>query len=96
MTNNLNVDKFRNSDPIPQAKTIAEWEAAGINKQPAWCYYDNDASNGEKYGKLYNWFAVNDTRGLAPIGYHIPTNKEWSLFVSYGTFKKWEGTFINY
>jgi uncharacterized protein (TIGR02145 family) len=83
MTKNLNVDKFRNGDPIPQAKTDAEWEAAGENKQPAWCYYDNDTANGAKYGKLYNWFAVNDSRCLAPAGYHIPTDAEWTTLENY-------------
>lgn len=83
MTNNLNVDKFRNGDPIPEAKTNAEWVEAGKKKQPAWCYYDNDPSNGTKYGKLYNWYAVNDSRGLAPKGYHIPTNKDWGILTEY-------------
>ena len=49
---NLNVDRFRNGDPIPQAKTKEEWKRAGVNKQPAWCYYNNDPKNGESYGKL--------------------------------------------
>jgi uncharacterized protein (TIGR02145 family) len=78
MTKNLNVDKFRNGDPIPQAKTPEEWETAGKNKQPAWCYYDYDPANGAKYGKLYNWYAVNNIRGLAPMGYHIPTDADWT------------------
>jgi uncharacterized protein (TIGR02145 family) len=86
MTKNLNVDKFRNGDPIPQAKTDAEWEAAGENQQPAWCYYDNNPSNGEKYGKLYNLYAVNDSRGLAPVGYHIPTDEEWKILEKYLDF----------
>lgn len=43
------------------------------------CYYDNDPKNGTKYGKLYNWCAVNDARGLAPAGYHIPTDKGWTV-----------------
>jgi uncharacterized protein (TIGR02145 family) len=77
MTKNLNVDKFRNGDPIPEAKSKEEWEKAGDNKQPAWCYYNNDPSNGALYGKLYNWYAVNDSRGLAPQGWHIPTDEEW-------------------
>ena len=77
MSENLNVDKFRNGDPIPEAKTDEEWKKAGENGEPAWCYYDNDPANGEKYGKLYNWFAVNDSRGLAPVGYHIPSDAEW-------------------
>ena len=76
MTSNLDVDRFRNGDPIPQAKTAAEWRAASDNKQPAWCYYNNDPANGGIYGKLYNWYAVNDPRGLAPAGYHIPSSAE--------------------
>ena len=45
----------------------------------AWCYYENKTAKGTTYGKLYNWFAVNDTRGLAPKGYHIPTDAEWTI-----------------
>ena len=78
MAANLNVSTFRNGDLIPQATSDAEWKAADENKQPAWCYYDNDAKNGAKYGKLYNWYAVNDPRGLAPAGYHVPTDAEWT------------------
>jgi len=83
MTKNLDVSTFRNGDPIPQAKTDAEWERAGNNRQPAWCYYDNDPANGAKYGKLYNWYAVNDSRGLAPKGWHVPTDEEWTQLTDY-------------
>jgi len=83
MTKNLNVSTFRNGDPIPQAKTNEEWEKAGENKEPAWCYYENDPANGAKYGKLYNWYAVSDSRGLAPVGYHIPSDAEWEKLVDY-------------
>jgi uncharacterized protein (TIGR02145 family) len=83
MTENLNVDQFRNGDLIPEAKTETEWELAGKNEQPAWCYYDNDPMNGEKYGKLYNWYAVNDSRGLAPKGYHVPSDFEWTTLTTY-------------
>ena len=78
MAENLNVSTFRNGDPIPQAKTNKEWELAGKNKQPAWCYYDNDPKNELKYGKLYNWYAISDYRGLAPEGWHIPANFEYN------------------
>lgn len=78
MSSNCDVDKFRNGAPIPHAKTKEEWVSAGENKQPAWCYYENDPENGQKYGKLYNWFAVNDPRGLAPEGWHVPSDKEWT------------------
>jgi len=80
---NLNVSTFRNGDPIPQAKTVEEWKRAAENKQPAWCYYGNDPANGAKYGKLYNWYAVSDSRGLAPVGYHIPSDAEWTKLEDY-------------
>lgn len=83
MTKNLEVDEFRNGDPIPQAKSAAQWVKAGENHQPAWCYYKNNPKNGKKYGKLYNWYAVNDLRGLAPNGYHIPTDAEWTVLTDY-------------
>jgi len=83
MAENLNVEKFRNGDPIPEAKTDEEWEKAGKNEEPAWCYYDNDPSNGTKYGKLYNWYAVNDPRGLAPEGWKISSDEEWSVLSTY-------------
>ena len=82
MTENLNVSTFRNGDPIPEAKTKEEWESAGTNHQPAWCYYDNDPKNGAKYGKLYNWYAVIDSRGLAPEGWHVPSDAEWTTLKS--------------
>ena len=80
---NLDVATFRNGDAIPEAKTNEEWQAAGVNKRPAWCYYNNDPKNGTNYGKLYNWYAVNDARGLAPVGYHIPTDTEWTKLSDY-------------
>jgi uncharacterized protein (TIGR02145 family) len=83
MSENLSVDKFRNGDLIPEAKTDAEWKRAGENKQPAWCYYQNDPKNGTIYGKLYNWFAVNDPRGLAPEGWHVPTDAEWGVLSNF-------------
>jgi uncharacterized protein (TIGR02145 family) len=79
MSENLNSSKFRNGDKINEAKTIEEWNSACQNKQPVWCYYDNDPSNGTNFGKLYNWYAVTDSRGLAPKGWHVPNNKEWII-----------------
>jgi uncharacterized protein (TIGR02145 family) len=83
MSENLNVNHFRNGDQIPEAKTDEEWIKAGDNKQPAWCYYDNDPKNGETYGKLYNWYAVIDSRGLAPLGWRIPVKSDWSYLIDY-------------
>src|SRR5690349_3178457 len=73
MTDNLTVSQFRNGDPVKQARTFAEWKKAGESKQPAWCYYQNNTTYGSQLGKLYNWYAVNDPRGLAPAGWHIAT-----------------------
>ena len=80
---NLNVERFRNGDLIPQAKTDAEWETAGYEGKPVWCYYENNAQNNKKYGKLYNWYAVNDPRGLAPDGWHIPNKNEWTTLIKH-------------
>ena len=82
-TKNLDVATFRNGDAIPQAKTEKKWQAAGDNKQPAWCYYKNKTVNGTKYGKLYNWYAVNDARGIAPAGWHVPTDQEWTVLSTF-------------
>ena len=78
MKMNLDVDAFRNGDPIPEAKTKEEWERAEKEKKPSWCYYNNDPAYGEVYGKIYNWWAVNDSRGLAPEGWRIPLPSEWN------------------
>lgn len=75
---NLDVSTFRNGDAIHEAKTAEEWKQAGTEKSPAWCYYNNDPANGTKYGKLYNFYAIKDPRGLAPNGWHIPTDAEWT------------------
>lgn len=77
MTENLNAGSFRNGDPIPEAKTDEEWRKAGEEGRPAWCYYENKAENGSKYGRLYNWYAITDKRELAPEGWHISSDAEW-------------------
>jgi len=78
---NLNVSTYRNGDVIPQVTDPTEWANLTTG---AWCYYDNDGpANNNTYGKLYNWYAVNDPRGLAPEGYHIPTDNEWTTLTDY-------------
>jgi uncharacterized protein (TIGR02145 family) len=71
---NLDVTTYRNGDPIPEVQDPTAWAALTTG---AWCYYDNDPLNGEIYGKLYNNYALNDPRGLAPDGYRIPTYDEY-------------------
>lgn len=73
-TKNLDVTTYRNGDPIPQVTNPTEWKNLTTG---AWCYYNNDPATGAVYGKLYNWYAVNDPRGLAPTGWHVPTDAEW-------------------
>ena len=81
MAENLNVDRFRNGDPIPEAKTKEEWINAIKTKQPAWCYLDNKPENGLKFGKLYNWYAVKDQRGIAPEGWHVSLYSDWKQII---------------
>lgn len=74
LAENLNVEHYRNGDIIPQVQDGAEWKKLNTG---AWCYYKNDTAIGKTFGKLYNWYAVNDPRGLAPDGWHIPGYTEW-------------------
>ena len=74
-TKNLDVTTYRNGEVIPQVKDANAW--ANL-RTGAWCYYENNTANGSSYGKLYNWYAVNDPRGLAPKGHHIPSDAEWT------------------
>jgi uncharacterized protein (TIGR02145 family) len=76
---NLNVSKYRNGDLIPQVTDQTAWAALTTG---AWCYYSNNTANGPVYGKLYNWYAVVDPRGLAPTGYHIPSDAEWTILTT--------------
>jgi uncharacterized protein (TIGR02145 family) len=76
---NLDVAFYRNGDSIPQVSDPTAWAALTTG---AWCYYNNDPLQGNKYGKLYNWYAVNDSRGLAPQGWHIPSDAEWTTLTT--------------
>ena len=81
ITKNLDVHTFRNGDAILEATNKEEWQNAGENKTAAFCNYDFDSEIGKVYGKLYNWYAVNDPRGLAPKGWHIPSDAEWTILI---------------
>src|SRR5436190_23369500 len=93
MIKNLDVSTYRNGDPIPEVTDPSQW--AGLTTG-AWCYYENNSANGTIYGKLYNWYAVNDPRGLAPLGWHVPSDEELTtltsclggVFVAGGTMKE--------
>jgi uncharacterized protein (TIGR02145 family) len=74
MSTNLKVTHYRNGDPIPRVTDSATWANLTTG---AYCEYDNDTNNGNDYGLLYNWYAVNDSRGLAPEGWRIPTRDDF-------------------
>jgi uncharacterized protein (TIGR02145 family) len=80
MAENLKTTHYRNGDPIPNITEKATWATLTTG---AWCNYDNNAANGIKYGHLYNWFAVIDNRNIAPTGWHVPTDAEWTTLVDY-------------
>ncbi len=74
MLKNLNVDHYRNGDLISEEQDATAWSYL---KTGAWCYYYNDPVNGLIYGKLYNWYAVNDSRGIAPEGWNVASEYDW-------------------
>ena len=80
MTKNLAVSRYRNGDKIPQVTDPAAWAALTTG---AWCWYNNDSAIGAVYGRLYNWYAVHDPRGLAPIGWHVPSDLEWDTLSTF-------------
>jgi len=82
MASNLNVTHFLNGDIIPQATTDEEWAAAAKEGKPAWCYYNNDTAKAG-YGKLYNYYAIIDKRGIAPKGFHVPTVANYQELVRF-------------
>lgn len=88
MAENLNVDRFRNGDLIPRSLTLDEFKQAIDNEKPAWCYYNNDSTYGAKYGRLYNWWAINDPRGIAPEGWKVPSYEDFKILIAYLGGKK--------
>ena len=75
MAENLKVTHYRNGDPIPNVTVSSTWTSLTTG---AYCYYDNNSSNLDIYGCLYNWYAVNDNRIIAPEGWHVPSDSEWT------------------
>lgn len=83
MCSNLSVTHFKNGELIKQAKSKSEWIRGIENKTPMWCYYDFDAKVGIKLGKLYNFWAIVDKRGLAPAGWIVPSLGHWKNLENY-------------
>ena len=80
MVENLKVTHYRNGDVIPNVTDTTEW---GNLSTGAYCEYDNNSSIVETYGRLYNWYAVSDSRKIAPEGWHVPSSEEWQTLVDY-------------
>jgi uncharacterized protein (TIGR02145 family) len=80
MTENLKVTHYRNGDLLPNVTDIVEWNSLSTG---AYCNYDNDLNNGAIYGSLYNWYAVNDPRQIAPPGWHVPSIAEWTVLYTH-------------
>jgi uncharacterized protein (TIGR02145 family) len=80
MAANLNVTRYRNGDAVPNVTDNTTWVNLTTG---AYCNYENDPSNASTYGHLYNWFAVADSRNIAPVGWHVPTAAEWQTLEVY-------------
>jgi len=83
MTKNVNVAHYRNGDPIPEAKSINQWYECWKKRIGCWCYYRNSKAKGLDNGELYNWFAVTDSRGISPNGWHVSTDSDWVRLTNY-------------
>jgi uncharacterized protein (TIGR02145 family) len=77
---NSNISTYANGDIIPEVTDLTAWLSLTTG---AWCYYNNDPLNEPIYGKLYNWYAVNDPRGFAPTGYHVPSDTELTTLTTF-------------
>jgi uncharacterized protein (TIGR02145 family) len=93
---NLDISAFRNGDEIQQVKSAEEWRDADKYKIPAWAYYENNVFIGTSHGKLYNWYAVDDDRGLAPQGWRVPNELDFAVLETFlgtepGTMLKSKG-----
>ena len=84
MAENLKVSKYSDGTNIPYEPDNAKWSQLTTG---AWAYYGNDATNNAKYGKLYNWYALNKTangnKNVCPTGWHVPTDAEWTVLTDY-------------
>jgi uncharacterized protein (TIGR02145 family) len=79
---NLSTRVFRNGDSIPLAKSKDAWRNAEMSKSPMCCYLEGDSILNSEMGLLYNWYAVNDERGLAPEGFRIPSIADFQILLN--------------
>jgi len=81
MAENLKVTHYRNGDLLPNYTDSLMWSNT-LNG--ARCYYNNDSIvYASVYGALYNWYAINDSRQISPLGWHVPSDAEWIILLNY-------------
>lgn len=80
MVENLKTTKYRNGDPIPEITDQTEWSELSSG---GYCNLENNSNHSVLYGKLYNWYVVNDSRQIAPLGWHVPSADEWSTLIEF-------------
>lgn len=80
MVENLKVTHYKNGDSIPRAYSGSEWNNLSTG---AYAVYDDSESNLDTYGNLYNWYAVDDDRGICPEGWRVPTDDEFTALTNY-------------
>ncbi|MDD3569415.1 MAG: fibrobacter succinogenes major paralogous domain-containing protein, partial [Bacteroidales bacterium] len=86
MVENLRVSKYRNGDEILTNQSLVQWNSA---TEGIWANYEDNPTNDAIYGKLYNWYAVQDERGLCPTGWRVPTDDDWQRLVYFIDAKAW-------
>jgi uncharacterized protein (TIGR02145 family) len=79
MKENLKVKHYNNGDEIPNVSNNISWFGLTTG---AYCDYENDGNVATVYGRLYNWFAGNDSRGICPVGWHLPSYAEWMTLIN--------------
>jgi len=80
MAEDLRTTRYRDGTSIPNVTENSAWLALTAG---AYCYYNNNSSYADTYGALYNWYAVNDSRNIAPSGWHVPTDAEWQILINF-------------
>lgn len=78
MSENLTTSSYSNGDPIDNIQSNPLWQSAISG---AWADYNNDGANGSLYGKLYNGYAIGDSRNVCPTGWHVPVKADWDQLV---------------
>jgi uncharacterized protein (TIGR02145 family) len=82
MLRNLDVTRFRNGDPLFLATTNPQWQQLVGEEKPVYGNYGNEAENSKQWGHIYNWYAVDDPRGLCPAGWRVPADDDWDELIN--------------